>query len=79
MKAALCKSLDGPDALVIEDIAEPVAGPGEVVVAVQAAALNFFDTLITRGKYQASPSCRSRRAAEIAGERRAIGRGRHAA
>ena len=38
MKAALCKSLGGPDAIVIEDIAEPVAGPGEALVRVKAAA-----------------------------------------
>ena len=55
MKAALCKTLDGPDAVVIEEIADPVAGPGEVVVRVRAAALNFFDTLILRGKYQFKP------------------------
>ena len=28
MKAALCKSLDGPAGIVIEDIAPPRAGPG---------------------------------------------------
>ena len=55
MKAALCKSLDGPAGLVIEDIAVPQPGPGEVLIAVKAAALNYFDTLITRGKYQAKP------------------------
>ena len=51
MRAALVKTLDGPAGIAIEDIAAPVAGPGEVVIAVKAAALNFFDTLILRGKY----------------------------
>src|SRR5262245_2698017 len=55
MKAALCKSLDGPAGVVIEDIAVPQPGPGEALVRVEAAALNFFDTLITRGKYQSKP------------------------
>ena len=55
MKAVLCKSLDGPDALVIEDIPDPTPGPNEVVIQVKAFALNFFDTLITRGKYQVKP------------------------
>ncbi|HZA01124.1 MAG TPA: NADPH:quinone oxidoreductase family protein, partial [Hyphomicrobiaceae bacterium] len=41
MKAALCKSLNGPDAIVVEDVPEPVPGPGEVVVRVKVAALNF--------------------------------------
>ncbi len=75
MKAALCKSLDGPDALVIEEIADPVAAPGEVVVRVRAAALNFLDTLITRGKYQFKPALPFSPAAEIAGVVEAVGHG----
>ena len=55
MKAALCKSLDGPDAVVVEDIPEPVPGKGEALVRVHAAALNFLDTLIVRGRYQTKP------------------------
>lgn len=73
MKAALCKSLDGPEAIVIEEIAEPVAGPGEVVVRVRAAALNFLDTLISRGKYQFKPELPFSPAAEIAGVVEAAG------
>jgi NADPH2:quinone reductase len=75
MKAALCKTLDGPDALVIEDIADPVAAPGEVVVRVRAAGLNFLDTLITRGKYQFKPELPFSPAAEIAGVVEAVGEG----
>ena len=67
MKAALCKSLDGPQALVIEDLPEPMAGPGEVVIDVRAAALNFFDTLITRGKYQHKPELPFSPSGEVAG------------
>ena len=67
MKAALCKRLDGPAGLEIEDIAAPEPGKGEVLVTVKAAALNFFDTLITRGKYQARPALPFSPAAEIAG------------
>lgn len=75
MKAALCKSLGGPDALVIEEIAPPEAGPGEVLIAVKAAALNFFDTLITRGKYQAKPALPFSPSAEVAGVVKALGSG----
>ncbi len=32
MKAALCKSLDGPDAIVIETIPDPVPKPGQAIV-----------------------------------------------
>jgi len=75
MKAALCKSLDGPEAIVIEDIADPTPGAGEVVVRVRAAALNFLDTLITRGKYQFKPDLPFSPAAEIAGVIEAVGAG----
>jgi NADPH2:quinone reductase len=75
MKAALCKSLDGPEALVIEEIADPVAGPGEAVVRVTAAALNFFDTLITRGKYQTRPGLPFSPSGEIAGIVESLGPG----
>ncbi|MGQ0674218.1 MAG: NADPH:quinone oxidoreductase family protein [Hyphomicrobium sp.] len=67
MKAALCKSLNGPDGVRIEEIDEPVPGAGEVVVRVRAAALNFFDTLITRGKYQTRPSLPFSPCGEVAG------------
>jgi NADPH2:quinone reductase len=73
MKAALCKTLDGPEAIVIEEIADPVPGPEEVVVRVRAAALNFLDTLITRGKYQFKPDLPFSPAAEIAGVVEAVG------
>lgn len=75
MKAALCRTLDGPAALVIEDIEPPTAGPGEVLVKVRAAALNFFDTLITRGKYQHKPPLPFSPSGEIAGVVRALGKG----
>ena len=76
MKAALCKSLDGPDAIVIEDIAEPAApGPGHATVRVRIAALNFLDTLMVRGKYQSKPDLPFSPATEFAGVVEAIGEG----
>ncbi len=75
MKAVLCKRLDGPDGLELADIDEPAAGPGEAIVAVRAAALNFFDTLITRGKYQAKPELPFSPSGEIAGVVAAVGEG----
>ena len=75
MKAALCKRLEGPAGLEIADIAAPEPGKGEVLVAVKAAALNFFDTLITRGKYQARPELPFSPSAEVAGVVAGIGPG----
>lgn len=73
MKAALCRSLDGPDAISIEEIEAPQPGSGEVSVRVRAAGLNFFDTLITRGKYQFKPQPPFSPSGEIAGEVVAVG------
>ena len=67
MKALLCTRLGGPDDLEVQDVADPVPGPGEAVVRVEAAALNFFDTLIIAGKYQMKPALPFSPAAEFAG------------
>ncbi len=75
MRAALCTSLEGPDAISIIDLATPTPGPGEVLVRVNIAALNFLDTLITRGKYQIKPQLPFSPAAEIAGIVEALGDG----
>ena len=75
MKAALCKSLKGPDGLVVEDVAEPVAGPGQVIVGVAAVGLNFADTLMSRGKYQFRPEQPFSPGAEIAGVVEVLGPG----
>ena len=75
MKAILCTRFGGPDDLELKDIPEPVAGAGEVVVAVKAAALNFFDTLIIAGKYQVKPPFPFSPAAEFAGVVTSLGAG----
>src|SRR6201996_5592022 len=75
MKAVLCRRFCTPDQLEFADIAEPQAGPGEAVVRVQAAALNFFDTLIVAGKYQHKPPFPFSPAAEFAGVVESIGAG----
>jgi len=73
MKALLCTRYGTADDLVLTDIAEPVPGPDEVLVRVNAAALNFFDTLIIAGKYQHKPPFPFSPAAEFAGEVEKVG------
>jgi NADPH:quinone reductase len=67
MKAVLCTHFGPPDALKLDDIDPPRAGPGEAVVTVKAVALNFFDTLIIAGKYQHKPPFPFSPGAEFAG------------
>jgi NADPH2:quinone reductase len=75
MKAVLCSRFGGPDDLEIRDIPPPVAGVGEAVVAVRAAALNFFDTLLIAGKYQLKPPFPFSPASEFAGVVDSVGSG----
>ena len=75
MKAVLCSQFCGPDDLVLSDVADPVAGPGEAVISIKAAALNFFDLLMIQGKYQVKPPFPFSPAAEIAGVIESVGAG----
>jgi NADPH2:quinone reductase len=75
MKAVLCSQFCGPDDLVLSDIPDPVAGPGEAVIAIKSAALNFFDLLMIQGKYQFKPPFPFSPAAEIAGVIESVGPG----
>ncbi|WNV07567.1 NADPH:quinone oxidoreductase family protein [Tardiphaga sp. 215_C5_N2_1] len=75
MKAILCSQFCEPDDLVLADIDDPVAGDGQVVIAIKAAALNFFDILMIQGKYQIKPPFPFSPAAEVAGVIESIGSG----
>jgi NADPH2:quinone reductase len=75
MKAVLCTRWGSPDDLEVAELPDPVAGPGEAVVRVAAAALNFFDTLIIAGKYQHKPAFPFSPASEFAGVVDSVGTG----
>ncbi|MET3794045.1 NAD(P)H-quinone oxidoreductase [Aquamicrobium terrae] len=51
MHAILLPRTGGPDALEWREVETPRAGPGEVLIAVTAAALNYSDLLQRRGTY----------------------------
>jgi NADPH:quinone reductase len=75
VKAILCQRFGSPDDLVLADVPDPVAGPGEVVAKVAAVALNFFDTLIIAGKYQTKPPFPFSPGGEFAGVVESVGPG----
>lgn len=52
MRAAVCPRYGPPDVVRIEERPEPSAGPGQVVVRVEAAAVNFPDVLLVADSYQ---------------------------
>ncbi len=51
MRAIVQREIGGPEVLRLEDVDDPVAGPGQVVVRLRAAALNRRDTYIRSGRY----------------------------
>ncbi len=73
MKAVVCSQFDGPAGLKIEDVPVPEPAPDEVLIAVQAASVNFIDLLISRGLYQIRPDLPYVVGAEGAGEVIAVG------
>jgi len=75
MKAVLCKQFGPPESLVVEDLPSPRAGPGEVVISVRAASLNFPDVLIIQNKYQYKPPLPFSPGSELAGVVKEAGEG----
>lgn len=75
MRAVICKEFGPVEALVVEEFDLPPPGPGQVRVRVEAAGVNFPDTLIVQGKYQAKPERPFVPGAELAGTVEAIGEG----
>ncbi|HJU76763.1 MAG TPA: NADPH:quinone oxidoreductase family protein [Sphingomicrobium sp.] len=75
MKALLSHVPGGLEILRIEDVPEPRAGPGELLVRVRACAINYPDVLIIEDKYQLKPPRPFAPGSEIAGEVEAVGDG----
>jgi NADPH2:quinone reductase len=59
----------------LREIATPTPGPGEALIKVRAASINFPDLLMTRGEYQHRPSLPYIPGMELAGEVVALGAG----
>jgi NADPH2:quinone reductase len=56
MKALVIPNLSGPDALTIQEVADPVLKPGQSLVRVAAGGLNFADIMTTEGGYPGTPA-----------------------
>jgi NADPH2:quinone reductase len=67
MRAARVTRTDGPQALEVGEVPDPVAGPGEVLIEVKAAGVNFPDLLLTQDKYQYKPEVPFTLGGELAG------------
>jgi NADPH2:quinone reductase len=68
LRAAVLKGVGGPEQLVVEEVPEPEASEGRVLVDVRAAGVNFADVLIRLGTYPQAPELPAVLGSEIAGE-----------
>ena len=75
MHAWLCTDPTGVDALAWTELPTPTPGPGEVLVEIKAASLNFPDLLIVQNKYQMKPALPFVPGSEYAGVVAAVGAG----
>ncbi|CAN5154194.1 NADPH:quinone oxidoreductase family protein [soil metagenome] len=75
MKAVLSKAVGGPETLVLEELPDPVAGPGQVVLTVKACGVNYPDVLIIEDKYQFKPQRPFAPGGEVAGVVESLGEG----
>ena len=55
MRAIVAHAIGAPEDLKIDQMPDPVPGPGEVLVDMKATAVNFPDLLVIEGKYQIIP------------------------
>ena len=75
MRAWVVKQWCEPEGMSFEELPTPAPGPKQVRVKVEAAALNFLDTLIIGGKYQVKPPFPFTPGVEVAGTIEAVGEG----
>jgi len=73
MRALVCHSYGPPHGLVLEEIAQPRPGPGEILIDVVAAGVNFPDVLLVQGLYQIKPPLPFSPGIEVAGTISALG------
>jgi len=55
MRAVICRAWGAVDDLVVDDVAPPTPGPGQVVIDVEASGVNYADAIMVAGRYQTKP------------------------
>jgi NADPH2:quinone reductase len=75
MKAIVVREFGGPDVMKMEDVPEPVVGPGQVLISVLAIGVNPVDTYIRSGTYARKPDLPYTPHADIAGVVATVGHG----
>lgn len=75
MRAVIASGTGGPEVLSVGEVPDPTPGPGEVLVAVAATAVNRADTLQRQGFYPPPPGASEVIGLECSGTISALGEG----
>jgi NADPH:quinone reductase len=75
MRALLSTATGGPETLAIGELPDPVAGAGQIVVAVKACSINYPDVLIIEDRYQFKPERPFAPGGEVSGIVDSVGEG----
>ncbi len=73
MKAIVVREFGSPDVMKLENVPEPVPGPGQVTIRVHAAGVNPVDTYIRAGTYARKPSLPYTPGTDVGGVVHAVG------
>ena len=75
MKAIRVHKFGGPEVLQLDEIPEPKAGPGQVLIEIKAVGVNPVDTYIRSGSYPLLPSLPYIPGGDAAGVVKGVGEG----
>jgi NADPH2:quinone reductase len=75
MRSIVCPELGPPSVLIVQERPDPTPQPGQVVIEVAAAGVNFVDALFVAGTYQIKPPVPFVPGSEVAGVVTAVGGG----
>ena len=75
MRAIQIARFGGPEVLELVDLPTPAPGPGQVLVQVAAAGVNFSETLIRENRYAVTPALPAVLGTEVAGTVLEVGPG----
>jgi NADPH:quinone reductase len=75
MRAIKIRQFGGPEVMGLEDVADPLPGPGQVVVKIRAIGINPVETYIRSGIYTPAPALPYTPGTDAAGTVEAIGEG----
>jgi len=75
MKAIRVHEFGGPDVLRLEEVPDPVAGPGQVLIRIRAVGVNPVDTYMRSGAYARRPTLPYVPGSDAAGAVEAVGPG----